>query len=139
MSGGKSPRVHTSPPRGEQCWALTGETVEQENRQLRREVATLQQKQAFGKSSGVFRERVALQCAVIACHRGKFPVRLMRDSNPGKLRSTNALLPTRGALLSVIDSPAVRPVMAGTRLGKQRRQSTRVDRLHHVVIEPGFP
>ncbi len=34
---------------GEQCWALAGETVEQENRRLRREVATLQQEQAFVK------------------------------------------------------------------------------------------
>jgi transposase-like protein len=55
-----------------------GETLEQENRRLRRELATLQQEQAFRrKSGGVLRERVAMRCAVIARHVGEFPVRLM--------------------------------------------------------------
>ncbi len=40
----------------------TGETPEQELRCLRREVTTLRQEQAFAKSGGVLRARVALRC-----------------------------------------------------------------------------
>ncbi len=62
-----------------------------------------------------------------------------RPPNRGKLSLTNALLPARGALLSTIGAPTALLILAGGKLGKQRHQSTRVDRLHHVVIEPGFP
>jgi len=60
-------------------------------------------------------------------------------STPTGRRSTNALIPTRGALLGAINSPTALSIVAGAQLGKQRHQRTRVDRLHHVVIEPGFP
>ena len=58
--------------------AIPGETLEQENRRLRRALAVARQEQAFAKKSGgVLRERVAMRCAVIARHRDEFPVRLM--------------------------------------------------------------
>ena len=57
--------------------AVAGETLEQENRRLRREVTTLRQKQACVKSGGVLRQRVALRRAVIARHQCEFTVRLM--------------------------------------------------------------
>ena len=51
------------------------ETLEQENRRLRRELAPLRQEQAFEKKrGGVLREVVAVRYAVIARHRDEFPV-----------------------------------------------------------------
>ncbi|MBL0940379.1 MAG: IS3 family transposase [Gemmatimonadaceae bacterium] len=73
-------QLHTwakQPPRAG-AGGATHESLEEENRRLRRELATLQQEQGVPKkSSGVLRERVAMRCAVIARHRGEFPVRLM--------------------------------------------------------------
>ncbi|MGH7653561.1 MAG: IS3 family transposase [Gemmatimonadaceae bacterium] len=57
--------------------SIAGESVEQENRRLRRENAVLRQEQAFAKSGGVLREGVALRYAVITRHRREFEVRLM--------------------------------------------------------------
>ena len=54
-----------------------GETLEQENRRLRHEVATLRQEEAFVKSGDLLRESVAVMCAVIARHEDEYPVRLM--------------------------------------------------------------
>ncbi|MEP6835275.1 MAG: IS3 family transposase [Gemmatimonas sp.] len=58
--------------------SVPGETLEQENRRLRREDEMLRQEQAFAKKSGgVLRERVAMRYAVITRHRHEFAVRLM--------------------------------------------------------------